>query len=1326
MQRVPQALLGLLLLHIIISTILRRNIHTTHQYPSGSMAQKHHQHGPLDTFVNFWRDPGGVAQFEKYFEDTHGVRSGRINESGNDGHHGLPDRSSFTARDVTRRPSAVSSLHRDHSRERIENGTTSDEKLDRKDHHGGSSGGHSITTVDARRRSRSRSRSEGRRSSPAEQRAHTDDQSSRLLTAPYVDTRRSPSILGSFLSAALSSLGNSSSTDADLAYESGVGHFESRARVSAEKREEQGGKIVGHQSTDELEDATDGFTTPSRQAEVLGGHRQHSAEQDLPASGIREATDDREAFNKPKSPKPKKSKKESTRSDPGSSGATPVREISSDDSVTIPEKSTQTSQDMQSQNLQDIAMGVPRPEEGLDHLAPRVVKSKSGKEKNGKTSKHRSSANDDDDIGSRASEPMADLNHLNTDDFEEPKKKSQKSEDKYRDLPRQENMIRDESSRVLTQQSGNLPSANLPERFSVATSSDVVDSAKPEETLAKAPSAGSSQGAVLENALEITPTNPVSSVSIENLYQDELENALSKFEQGRHKEARTELETLSEKIKNAGLPKLYRTIRYHLAEVLVRQGDHAEAHEELKSLQQTKTFQEIEGHLLSSTSFPSLVLDDPEVEIVLDTTRLLGLLDGYYGHYEEANKTLEKAKTGCVKFVEACRNSRLPDTPTDARADQGDQARPMKVVTRQIDSGAMKAKIDLARAKLSMLQGKYGEALDTARPTLRSLERQFGVRHTLTLEAASLNALILSCKFDKEAETICAMTITAMTRHLGRKHPLTMEALGTLVDIFLAQTRYYEALDTVRTLWEQAKEQLGDSHPQTLRYRVQLGEVYHYMGDFLNGKIELQNAYEAARTKWQDPRLGQHPKLLRYLTKLALANSMIGKLDDAERQVEEALLGQASIFSDKSITPSNNVSPIFGQLLPAHNSKFAIPIAAHPDVLESLNAYAAILETIEESSNIGKHDLVLQTFDLVYRKRFHCYGDYHILTLRSGVDLGTASLKAGDESRLGNPQDFFHDILCKCEESLGSDHACTWTAKQWALLADSRDHGPTKLRSELPSIVSGITAQFGPSHPMVLEALAKLLAVELLLKDKAAVDTADRLLRQLREGHTRKQRLMKSLYWEEKVATLYCELGHYEQGLPLFNRLRENLATAGDLREVARAVNVTKELEKFEERVINSSQQFRGEAETLFKQKSAEGDEELKPWENDRVESAMRHAASLSIALYGENARETIKAFITLAEVLHCYDDVQKRLEGLSIIGNLLDGIERVRSRQLENNIRTETPEVPVSKSEEDLQRDNHRGNKNEDELEDLHRNLELRYREWEHDPSENERQEGT
>ena len=318
---------------------------------------------------------------------------------------------------------------------------------------------------------------------------------------------------------------------------------EHSAEVSLEKGEKrEKKKAVKSQSTGELNDSTDGFATLSRQAEIFDDRRQDSAVQDLTSQRQRETTNDLEDVIKPNNSKSKKPKRSRNRSDPVSLGVTPIREMSKDDFSDVPELHTRKSKDIQLRNLEDIASGVPLPEDDADDLdspsikpgkepstaspedrdtydfasdeeadsiaasapmpgnfeEPKKSKKKSKRRtsdydnvgsslsspaafedtaqpngktkkdnkgglfglftkstddvskktrskdapkeatfenveesrKKGKKSKDRRSTKDDDDVRSRASEPVADLSRLIDDDFEEPKKKSKRSKDR--------------------------------------------------------------------------------------------------------------------------------------------------------------------------------------------------------------------------------------------------------------------------------------------------------------------------------------------------------------------------------------------------------------------------------------------------------------------------------------------------------------------------------------------------------------------------------------------------------------------------------------------------------------------------------------------------------------------------------------------------------------------------------------------------------------------------------------------------------------------------------------------------------------------------------
>ncbi|KAH8591007.1 hypothetical protein B0O99DRAFT_633449 [Bisporella sp. PMI_857] len=280
------------------------------------------------------------------------------------------------------------------------------------------------------------------------------------------------------------------------------------------------------------------------------------------------------------------------------------------------------------------------------------------------------------------------------------------------------------------------------------------------------------------------------------------------------------------------------------------------------------------------------------------------------------------------------------------------------------------------------------------------------------------------------------------------------------------------------------------------------------------------------------------------------------------------------------------------------------------------------------------------------------YGDFHFLTLSSGVRFGITCLQRNNMSRILDLNSFFRRIYRECEESLGSNHTTTWVARLWDMFTNGYNPEPDKFKSELRVIVKEETAQLGQSHPIVLDSLVRVFAVELML-DRPADDIADLLLKQLRQPQVLEQRLMMSLELEEAVATLYCNKNQYEQGLPIFDYLEQRLKTPRLLGEVR---GFEEELETFRTRVKESFRQFRDSAENLL-------NDEKKRSQIELAESAYRRVALLSRALYGANYHETVKAFFCLAKFLHTSRDSQKCFEGLSIVDNLLDEIDNSKAK---------------------------------------------------------------
>jgi tetratricopeptide (TPR) repeat protein len=737
-----------------------------------------------------------------------------------------------------------------------------------------------------------------------------------------------------------------------------------------------------------------------------------------------------------------------------------------------------------------------------------------------------------------------------------------------------------------------------------------------------------------------------------------IEQALLEFQNGDYVNTRNNLEKL--RVNRANDEMEVNLIPYHLAVVLTRLGNHHEAFQELENLQSTPWFQQMTTVLdLDDTSSQSL-LADSQVEVVLGTSRLTALLWGYYGHYQRAKEMMEIAKSQCSTLLE----SSIPQTPrADVSHAQGYPMMPMQQVaqrnTRQlpVEIKTLRAKIDLAKAKLMMLQGEDGPALVSTKLALRRLEKQLGRRHILTLEAAALNSLILSRKFDVAAESCCITTINAMSETLGREHPLTMEVMNTLVSVFLKQSRPYEALDTVAALFEQATQKLGKENPQTLRYLCQLGDVDLCVGNYRKAGKALEDVYETARRKWVDRKpLGQYPDVLKYQSKWAVANSYIGKLTTAQDLAKDTLVKQAKIFKTErnyEEDPDESVNAIFDKLGLERDP--GSEINAHPDILDSLANYATILE-----KSADKGPAVFDMFERVYDLRESFSGPDHYLTLQSGLDFGFACLGTSETVRLGDPAEFFGRLSSSCEKNLGVNHIFTWRAKLGDLFIRGFDYEIAQFRSESSRIMRGQTAHLGQSHPIVIDSLLRLFLFQLMLEDKSAHDTADLLLTQVRLHTTREQRLMESLRLEEKLAELYCRIEHYEYGLPIFDQILKFLKTAKDYDEEG---TLKYELGSFKEKLQKSLNEARDSAANLRDERMRNGVEACSIGDAPGAESSKRQAALLSRSLWPEAHDKTVEAFMSLAEFLYDSPDTQKRIEGITVLSDLLADIRKARSK---------------------------------------------------------------
>lgn len=580
-------------------------------------------------------------------------------------------------------------------------------------------------------------------------------------------------------------------------------------------------------------------------------------------------------------------------------------------------------------------------------------------------------------------------------------------------------------------------------------------------------------------------------------------------------------------------------VLYHRSLARIRLGEYEGAYDDLNRVEQTVWFPLIHDELCSgATSTPREMRNDPRAEVVVNTNRVLAYLWGYFGRFEVANEWIGKVDRQCSKLM--LDDGQEEDVSLDS-SEPGQLIFPL-------DVRVMKANVDLTRARLKVMQGQGREARQLLGPALDCLESRLPSGHFLTMEATSLNASILASISDETAEAVCVATYQAMRKYLGEHHPLSREVLGTLADIFAAKSRPYEALDTVHHLWSNPGKGLTPEHPQVMGYWFRVGETNLSLGNYANAARKLQSLCRAAKRnqeKQPHQHLGQHPDMLRYKAKLAMANCCLGKADEAERTAEECLREQLDIFGPKPryMGLAGGACIGLGKLLQAlvreQRSNFDNRAPPHPDVLETLVICAAILEKRDPGSEL--RDNVL---DLVCKMRVARHGERHHLTLSTRLEVAFNRLENGvdDAEEADKLALLFEEVAQDCENVLGTNHVLTFRARLGRLFTTANiSAGPSLFRTEALENMARQADLMGKCHPMVMDSRWRLFVFEaLVFGDDDAHDVGAQLLASLRLPEIRRERLMESLHLEEKVARIYgTQLCDYERSLPIFTDMLE-------------------------------------------------------------------------------------------------------------------------------------------------------------------------------------------
>jgi non-specific serine/threonine protein kinase/serine/threonine-protein kinase len=202
------------------------------------------------------------------------------------------------------------------------------------------------------------------------------------------------------------------------------------------------------------------------------------------------------------------------------------------------------------------------------------------------------------------------------------------------------------------------------------------------------------------------------------------------------------------------------------------------------------------------------------------------------------------------------------------------------------DETTLPAKANLAAVYID--QGRFEEAAPLLNEALTGFRRTVGDGHVKTLATQRLigENLVNLGRYD-EAERVLTDCLNTAQRVLGPDHPRSQETLNDLADLHKSAGDYAEARRFYRESLRIIRNVRGEDHPLAFRCLNGLGDAYRLDGRLDEAESILSDTLKSARRS-----LGEHPEVGEAARYLALVSKAQGRLEDADRLMDEA----ATIF----------------------------------------------------------------------------------------------------------------------------------------------------------------------------------------------------------------------------------------------------------------------------------------------------------------------------------------------------------------------------------------------------------------------------------------------
>jgi tetratricopeptide (TPR) repeat protein len=357
-------------------------------------------------------------------------------------------------------------------------------------------------------------------------------------------------------------------------------------------------------------------------------------------------------------------------------------------------------------------------------------------------------------------------------------------------------------------------------------------------------------------------------------------------------------------------------------------------------------------------------------------------------------------------------------------------------------------------AESHFILGKYQEAEQMYRQTLKLKEKALGKEHPNTFGSMNNLALVLDSQGKyEEAEQMHRRTLELMEKILGKEHPRTLDSMNNLALVLDNQGKYEEAEQMHRRTLEPREKMLGREHPDTLDSMNNLALVLESQG-----KYEEAGQMHRRTLELKEKILGkEHPRTLDSMNNLAEVLRRQGKYEEAGQMHRQALEDSIRVLGKE-----------------------------HPDTLDSMNNLALVLNSQGKYEEAGRmHQQTLELKEKVLGKE-------HPRTLDGMDNIGIVLRRQG---RYEEAEQMHRQTLELKEKVLGKKHPSTLDSMGNLASALSSQNKYEEAEQMHQQALDGYVKVLGKGHPDTLDSMNNLA---LVLDSQGKYEEAERIRSRLK------------------------------------------------------------------------------------------------------------------------------------------------------------------------------------------------------------------------------------